>query len=76
MRASTAGLGEMLLGWRSLFLGICGALAGFIGAITNKGLTARLTLIAIGCVSVVLLMVSWRYMKHQRDEEQAWQQNP
>ncbi|MFG2559887.1 hypothetical protein [Streptomyces sp. NPDC048496] len=75
LKGSAAGLSEMLLGWRSLFLGCGGTLAGFIGAITNKGLTTRLTLVAIGCVSLALAAVSWKYMKRQQDERNARRDN-
>lgn len=71
LRGSAVGLSEMLLGWRALVLGSGGTLAGFVGAFTNNGVTTRLALIAIGCVSLVLAVVSWRYMKRQQNERNA-----
>ncbi|MFC5721006.1 hypothetical protein ACFP1Z_12590 [Streptomyces gamaensis] len=72
IKGSVFGLGEMLggmlLGWRSLFLGCCGTVAGFGGAITNSGLATRMTLLGIGCVSLVLAWVSWKHMKRRQNE--------
>ncbi|MFJ9890935.1 hypothetical protein ACIQRW_34525 [Streptomyces sp. NPDC091287] len=76
LKGSAAGVSDMLLGWRSLFLGLLGTVGGFVGAITNSGVTARLTLVAIGCVSVVLAAVSWKYMKRQRDDRNARRRHP
>lgn len=66
LRGSADGLSDMFLGWRALLLGCGGTLAGFIGAITNNGITTRWVLIAIGCVSLFLATVSWKYMKSQQ----------
>ncbi|MFF4404286.1 hypothetical protein ACFY2W_18050 [Streptomyces sp. NPDC001262] len=61
-------LGEMLLGWRSLFLGCLGTVAGFVGAITNNGLTIRMVGLGIGSASLVLAWVTLKYMKRQQNE--------
>ncbi|MFF4948622.1 hypothetical protein ACWC2K_34620 [Streptomyces chattanoogensis] len=72
MKGSTGGLGEMLgkmlLGWRSLFLGCCGTVAGFVGAITNSGLVTRVVLLGIGSASLVLTWLTLKHMKRQQDE--------
>ncbi|UQA94474.1 hypothetical protein [Streptomyces halobius] len=72
IKGSAAGLGEMLgnmfLGWRSLLLGCCGTVAGFVGAVTNSGLTTRITLLAIGSASLALTWVTLKYMKRQQNE--------
>ncbi|MFJ5678290.1 hypothetical protein [Streptomyces sp. NPDC093097] len=71
-KGSVAGLGEMLgemfLGWRSLFLGCLGTFAGFVGAITNDGLAIRMAALGIGSVSLALAWVTWRYMKRKKNE--------
>lgn len=69
LKGSAAGLSEMFLGWRSLFLGCGGTVVGFVGAITNSGLTTRLTLVAVGFASLPLAAVSWKYMKRQQGEK-------
>ncbi|MGW1181323.1 hypothetical protein ACWD7Y_20195 [Streptomyces drozdowiczii] len=69
IRGSALGLGQMFLGWRSLFLGACGTLAGFGGAITNEGAATRATLVAIGCASLALVVVTRKYMKNHRDRD-------
>ncbi|MEU8623887.1 hypothetical protein [Streptomyces sp. NPDC048669] len=71
LKGSAAGLSEMLLGWRSLFLGVCGTLGGFAGAVTGEGIVERLVLVVIGCVSLVLAAVSWKYVKRQQNERNA-----
>ncbi|MEU9111130.1 hypothetical protein AB0D04_04820 [Streptomyces sp. NPDC048483] len=71
IKGSAVGLGEMLggmfLGWRSLLLGCCGTIAGFIGAVTNSGLVTRIALLGIGGASLVLTWVTWKYMKRRQN---------
>ncbi|WP_159041292.1 hypothetical protein [Streptomyces sp. WM4235] len=66
VKGSSAGLREVLLGWRSLFLGGCGMLLGFGGAMANDGIGVRLVLLGIGIVSVPLTVASWKQMKKSR----------
>ncbi|GGP51573.1 hypothetical protein GCM10010214_25810 [Streptomyces abikoensis] len=70
-KGPAAGLGEMLgnvlLGWRSLFLGCAGTVAGFVGAVTNSGLATRAVLLAIGVASLALAWVTLHHMKHRRN---------
>ncbi|MBC9718866.1 hypothetical protein H9Y04_40695 [Streptomyces sp. TRM66268-LWL] len=59
-------ISSYVLGWRSLFLGWCGVLAGFGGAITNEGLLPKLALIGIGVLGGGLVRVSLIEMKLQQ----------
>ncbi|MFI9604803.1 hypothetical protein ACIHCX_34020 [Streptomyces sp. NPDC052043] len=65
------GLADELLGWRSLFLGICGLVGGFGGAMNLDGIAKRLMFLAVGCVSLVLTVYSWRQVKRQTLEKNA-----
>lgn len=66
LKGSAAGLSEMLLGWRSLFLGCVGTVVGFssvVNPLLPFGIFIRLAMLGIGFVSLALAVASWRHMK-------------
>ncbi len=65
------GSAYQLLGQRSLFLGICGLVAGFGGAVNLVGIAKRLLFLAVGSVSLVLTVFSWKAVKRQTLEKNA-----
>ncbi|GAA2688031.1 hypothetical protein [Streptomyces lunalinharesii] len=67
----TTELGKLFLGWRSLFLGCCGTVAGFVGAITNSGIGVRISLLAIGCASLALAVGTLKFMEYQKNNRSA-----